>query len=338
MKQFNLAHKRIVISRTDSIGDVMLTLPICAWIKAKFPSAHIVFLGKGYTKPVVTAYQKVDEYIDWAAIEKENPSEQLRSIEALNADVIVHVFPNKQIAKLAKRAKIAVRVGTSHRGFHLLSCNYRLNFTRKNSEFHEAQLNHELLRPFGLHQLPTLDEINRTTQFFSPYPVDLPDSISKALKSAENSTILHPKSQGSAREWPMEHYLALTELLLQQGHTVFFTGTAKEGALFRASLPKHERVIDTTGELSLEQLMVLIKSATNLVACSTGPLHIAGYSEIRAIGLFSPRRPIHPGRWRAIGTNVRILTFNDDCPTCAKGKDCDCITHISPERVMEQIA
>lgn len=338
MKQINLNHKRVVVSRTDSIGDVMLTLPICAWIKDQFPSAYIIFLGKGYTKPVVEAYQKVDEYHDWAEIEKREPNEQLEHFKAFNADAIIHVFPNKAISKLAKSAQIPVRVGTSHRSFHLFSCNYRINFTRKNSEFHEAQLNHELLRPFGLNQLPTIEQINATTRFFSPETVDLPSFVSKALERAERSTILHPKSQGSAREWPMESYLALTESLLQQGHTIFFTGTEKEGALFRSSLPQHERVIDTTGKLSLEQLMSLIKSATNLVACSTGPLHIAGYSGIRTIGLFSPRRPIHPGRWKAIGSDVRILTFDDDCPTCAKGKECDCITQISPERVMEQIA
>lgn len=338
MKEISLENKRVIISRTDSIGDVLLTLPICAWIKAQFPSSYLIFLGKGYTKPVVEAFEMVDEYQDWAEMERLEQKQQLNPLESLNADVIIHVFPNKIIAKLAKQAKIPERVGTSHRGFHLFTCNNRVNFTRKNSNFHEAQLNHELLRPFGLDKLPTIEQINATTQFFSPLEADLPSFLTNALKSAEKSTILHPKSQGSAREWPMESYLALTELLVEKGHTVFFTGTEKEGALFRSELPTHERVIDTTGKLSLIQLMSLINHSTNLVACSTGPLHIAGYSGIRAIGLFSPRRPIHPGRWRAIGSEVRILTFDDDCPTCASGKECDCITHISPERVMEQIA
>jgi heptosyltransferase-3 len=45
--------KRILISRTDSIGDVMLTLPMCVWLKDHFIDAELIYLGKGYTRPVV---------------------------------------------------------------------------------------------------------------------------------------------------------------------------------------------------------------------------------------------------------------------------------------------
>ena len=43
---------RIIISRTDSIGDVMLTLPMCVWLKKNIPGVELIYLGKNYTKPV----------------------------------------------------------------------------------------------------------------------------------------------------------------------------------------------------------------------------------------------------------------------------------------------
>ena len=61
----DLTNKRIIISRTDSIGDVMLTLPLCAWIKEKFPSAHLIFLGNSYTHPVINCFQPIDQFADW---------------------------------------------------------------------------------------------------------------------------------------------------------------------------------------------------------------------------------------------------------------------------------
>lgn len=335
MKTLDLTDKRIVISRTDSIGDVMLTLPICAWIKEQFPSSTIIFLGKGYTKSVVNAFDLVDEFVDWKSFENQPKVEQLARFRDLNADAIIHVFPNRDIASLAKKVRIPVRVGTSHRSFHLLTCTHRPNFSRKRSELHEAQLNHELLRPFGLTEIPTLEAISNTTAHFHAPRVELPEFLSNALQNDAKSIVLHPKSQGSAREWPMEKYVELTNELVAREYRVFFTGTEAEGAAFRSHIPAHPNVIDTTGKLDLDQLICLISKVDVLVACSTGPLHIAGFLGIKTIGFFVPKRPIHPERWKALGPNVTILVNDENCPSCAKKADCDCIADISVTRVLE---
>ncbi|MCR9171199.1 MAG: glycosyltransferase family 9 protein [bacterium] len=316
----NLDGKRIIVSRTDSIGDVMLTLPICHWIKQQAPSAHIIFLGKGYTKSVVEAYNDVDQFEDWADYAERNPEEQLGWLKSLQADVILHVFPKKELATLAKKAKLPVRIGTSHRLYHLLSCTHRVNFTRKKSDLHESQLNFELLRPLGLTKIPTLRAVSEATQAFQPKEVVLPEPF----QSLENFVILHPKSQGSAREWPTEKYIELAEKLMESGKNVVFTGTENEGKLFRDQLPNKDSIYDSTGKLSLEQLITLIGKSIGLIACSTGPLHIAGYSGVRAVGLFSPQRPIHPGRWKALGSNVQILV-------CPEGSSTDASTNCLEE-------
>lgn len=332
-KTIDLNKKRVIISRTDSIGDVMLTLPICAWLKETYPEVELIFLGKGYTRSIVNAYSKVDRFVDWNDYLQSPKTERIQQFRALAADVIIHVFPDKEIAALAKKARIPVRVGTSHRAYHLVTCSHRVNFTRKKSNFHEAQLNHELLRPFGLVSLPELNQLIKSTSFFNAPNVALP----KEYEMINNPVILHPKSQGSAKEWPIEKYIELAKALVDKGREVVFTGTENEGALFRDLLPVHPSVIDTTGKLSLEQLIVLISKADSLVACSTGPLHIAGYLGVKAIGLFSPRRPIHPGRWRALGKNVSILMYDENCLTCAQKKDCNCIEDIPVLAVMKKI-
>lgn len=338
MKAIDLHNKRIVISRTDSIGDVMLTLPLCAWIKKNFPTATIVFLGKGYTRAVVESYQTVDDFEDWEDYSNLTSTEQRIKFAFLQADVLIHVFPNKEIAKLAKKVVIPVRIGTSHRSYHRFTCTHRPNFTRKRSELHEAQLNHELLRPLGLSEIPSLDELISTVNYFKAPRVELPADLDKAILGASKSVILHPKSQGSAKEWPMTNYLKLTDALIAKGYTVYFTGTAAEGALFREHLPAHERIIDTTGKLSLKQLIAFIGKVDCLVACSTGPLHLAGFLGIATIGFFSPKRPIHPGRWKALGPNVTILVNDPACSKCSKKQDCNCIEKISVEAVIDEIA
>lgn len=326
-------NKRVIISRTDSIGDVLLTLPMIAWLKERFPSITILFLGKGYTKSIVEAYTLVDEFIDWNDYKDLTNGEQVAAFSKLGADAIVHVFPQKEIASLAKKTKIKVRVGTSHRLFHLLTCTDKINFTRKKSDLHEAQLNHALLKPFGLTDLPSLETVKATTINFHIPKVDLP----KAFLLEEEYTIFHPKSQGSAKEWPIEKYFEAALILANKGQKIVFTGTDSEGETFRNQLPKHQNILDSTGKLSLEQLMVLIQNANNLVACSTGPLHIAAYLGINAIGLYSPKKPIHPGRWSALGKHVNIVVNDENCADCAAKKECNCVSEISIDKVLEKL-
>lgn len=327
--------KRIVISRTDSIGDVMLTLPTVAWLKETYPSCHITFLCRNYTKAIVACYQGVDAVLTLEELEALPPQSRVRFIQEQQFDVIVHVFPRKELAQLFKKAAVPARIGTSHRGFHLLTCNIRPSFSRKRSSEHEAQLNFELLRPLGVEKLPAFDQLTTWTKLFHVPNVELPETIERALQQATRAAVLHPKSQGSAREWPMENYIELANRLTADQTTVFFTGTEQEGALFRERLPQNPLIIDTTGQLTIEQLLVLLSRIDLLVACSTGPLHIAGFLGKRAIGLFSPRIPIHPGRWRALGERAVALVFDPDCATCKAKKPCACIEQITVENVLE---
>jgi ADP-heptose:LPS heptosyltransferase len=323
----------ILISRIDSIGDVLLTLPFCAWLKNQFPAVKLTFLGRNYTQSVIESFTVIDSFI---ALEQLSNTPSLEKVNLLKGfDCIIHVFPNKEIATLAKQAKIPIRIGTSHRLFHLLTCNKRVNFTRKNSELHEAQLNFELLKPVGIKEIPNFSSIQDAGVNFKVQTTELPTEI--AFLDFKNVVILHPKSQGSAIEWPIEKYIELALELVKSGKIVCFTGTENEGVLFRNQLPKHSNIIDTSGKLTLHQLQFLISKSYALVACSTGPYHIAGLCGIRAVGLFSARKPIHPGRWKALGKNAIALVFDENCKSCKSKNRCDCIQSISVEKVMQQL-
>lgn len=297
--------KHIILSRTDSIGDVVLTLPLAGILKEKFPDAKITFLGNTYTKPIIACCPHVDDIIEWAVVSKLTLESQIQFFENLQADTIIHVFPRKEIAKLAKKAKIKNRIGTSHRSFHWLTCNEKVNFTRKNSPLHEAQLNTKLLSPFGINHSFTLAELYNLIDFRSSTILSQP--IQNWLQTNRKKIILHPKSQGSAREWTIENYMQLAQELVNQNYRVYFTGTEKEGELFKHLIPKHNEIVDLTGQFQLSELIAFISKTDALVAASTGPLHIAGVLGITSIGLFSTKRPTHAGRWQPLGNNVIII-------------------------------
>jgi ADP-heptose:LPS heptosyltransferase len=71
-----LAPYRIIISRTDSIGDVILTLPLCVWLKKQFPQSELVFLGRSYTKDIIACFDVVDTFLNFDDLQMPADEEQ----------------------------------------------------------------------------------------------------------------------------------------------------------------------------------------------------------------------------------------------------------------------
>jgi len=328
----DLTGKTVLISRTDSIGDVVLTLPVCAWIKQQYPTAKIIFLGETYTRPVLECMPEIDEIIEWSVLEQMPASNRVEELRSRKIDVCIHIFPRKEIATLARKARIPLRIGTSHRSFHLLTCNLKLSFSRKNSDYHESQLNFELLKPFGIVQLPSMEEVTSLLKSFRVPEGTFPEFLQQRVQPKTKKVILHPGSRGSAVEWPLDKYARTAQALLEKGYQVFFTGSEKEGIYFRSFVPAHPNCIDTSGKLTLHELIYFISKCDALVACSTGPLHLAGILGLRTVGLYSPKRPIHPGRWQPIGKDIHILVDAD-----SKQKEVNYIQQIEVSRVIEVV-
>jgi ADP-heptose:LPS heptosyltransferase len=222
--------KKIIISRTDSIGDVILTLPMTGVLKEYFPGCHISFIGKKYTRPVIEACEHVDQFLDWDEISVssqftvpssqfaagnqhpassiqhpassiQHPASSIQHLKTIGADVIIHAFPVKEICRMAKKAGIPLRIATSHRWFTWLYCNKLLHFSRKNSDLHEAQLNLKLLKPLGITRSFSLEEIPGYYGLTNFPPYSEVDNRQSAVRIRHPvSSIQHPASSNLYQE------------------------------------------------------------------------------------------------------------------------------------------
>ena len=298
--------KHIIISRTDSIGDVMLTLPICGVLKKYFPEIKITFLGRSYTEAIIKSCSHVDQFINWDSLSKESLEKQIEQFQSIGADTIIHVFPDKEVVTLAKKAGIPYRIATGRRWHTLMNCNHPVYFSRKNSDLHESQLNIKLLQPLGITDIPALAEMPALYGFHANGVV--PEKLLSILNNGKKNIILHPLSKGSAVNWSMSKFQELATLLDENKFNVFVSGTQAEGEKIRTLFSFEKgNVHDITGMLNLNEFIAFISRCDGLVAASTGPLHIAAALGIQAIGLYSPKRPIHPGRWAPIGKKAKFI-------------------------------
>ncbi|RYD50804.1 MAG: lipopolysaccharide heptosyltransferase family protein [Sphingobacteriales bacterium] len=319
--------KHIVLSRTDSIGDVILTLPMAAYLKSFFPEVRISFLGRSYTKAVIEACPYIDAFIEKETFLKQRLTDL--------PDAIVHVFPDAAIARRARQLGIPARIGTTNRLYHWWTCNKLVRLSRKNSDLHEAQLNIKLLQPFGIPTEVSLSELNDLVCLVPQ--VALPESLIALLDGSRPKMILHPKSQGSAREWGLESFETLARLLHQNGYQVFISGTEAERAALQPLTDALNGVADSiVGAMNLDTFIAFINACDGLVAASTGPLHIAAALGKKAVGIYPPIRPMHPGRWAPIGVQATALAVDAPCENCRTAPhDCTCMQAIRPEDVFQ---
>lgn len=321
----NTIPANIIISRTDSIGDVVLTLPVAAVLKETFPGIKIGFLGKCYTRPVIEACKNIDEFIDINDFLKKTAT-----VSGEKPDAIVHVLPNAAVAMRAKKLRIRWRVGTTNRIYHWLTCNELIKLSRKNSLLHEAQLNLKLLEPFGITRNFTLKEIGFLFGLENLQP--LPAKFVSLIDNDKYNLILHPKSQGNGREWGLENFTRLIKLLDNKKYKIFISGVEKERPLLKPIFDEvSEKVIDITGLMNLNEFISFIAACDGLVASGTGPIHLAGALGIDAFGIYPPIKPIHPGRWAPLGPKAQYFVLDKSCVDCKANKaPCHCITEVDP--------
>jgi ADP-heptose:LPS heptosyltransferase len=328
--------KHVLVSRTDRLGDSILTLPLCGLLRARFPGIRITYLGRRYTAPVVARSPHVDAVLAWDDLAATgNPAQALRDAAAtVPFDLALHVFPDRDIARAVASARIPRRIGTSRRWYHWLWANERVPLHRKGSRLHESQLNVQLIVPLlGLKALPSRDELRPLVTLVPPAPSERIRALLTAARDGGRFVlVVHPMSGGSNANWPLEHVRSLIDQLDPSRFRVVLSGSASERATLDAwmsSLPAH--VVDGTSG-TMDELMALLAGSDGVLAPSTGPLHLAAALGKRTAGLFRhPATSWDISRWHPLGPRATVLTPPEPCADCARlGPRCTCVRLLTP--------
>ena len=344
------AMRHVLICRTDNLGDVVLTLPLAGYLRQLFPDLKIGFLCRRYAAALVAQCNAIDYVVERETLEDVTDADSSAVATAAawmrdaRIDTIIFAKPDRRLAMAAKKAGIANRVGTSHRWFHWLTCNRLAHFSRVKSTLHEAQLNFALLRPLGIDAIPALAAI---APLYGMKPaaallplLQLPPVASAAsFDPAEFNLVLHPKSNGNGREWPVDHFTELAGLLAATPRIrLWITGSQAEGEWLAGHAPRlfaQPNVRNLCGLLTLAQLSAAISAADGLIASGTGPVHVAAALGQRTLGLYPPLQPVHPARWGPLGARAQTLCRAEQCTACSDAAACACMRSITPHDVAQ---
>lgn len=325
-----VSQPHILLSRTDNLGDIILTLPMAWHLKQHFPDCYIGFLCRPYAQELVAHCPFIDEVLLY---DPKAPKQHIiQTLRQTKFDAILHVYPRKDIAFAARNADIATRIGTSHRWYHWLTCNNRVAYSRAKSHLHESLLNLPLLAPLGI----TTVENPKDIPLLTP-KTRLSKVLQNRLDPSKFNLILQPLSNGNGREWPMAHFIALTQALLKTNKVhILLNGAPNEAERLTelaALLPKKQHLFD----ISLNDKVIFFAACDGMVSNSTGPMHIAAALGIHTLGLFPPKPTMDPKRWRPIGAKAEYMVMDKPCDTPCSNTDCTCMRDLSVQQVITRI-
>jgi heptosyltransferase-2 len=331
--------KKILIVRTDRIGDVVLSLPLAQLIKQKYPDSKVSYFLRKYTSSLLDGNPFIDEVIIAEEANGQiNFVPNLEKIKSKSFDACIVVNPTLKIALMMFLAGIKKRIGTGYRWYSVLF-NEKVFEHRKYGEKHEIEYNLNLLKKIEINVNGIPDKIDFHLSVDEESDGRINEILtSNGFKKENRLVIIHPGSGGSSVDLPTEKLIDLTRRINELNNVkVVITGSQNELELCR-KFEIGSSIINLAGSLDVSLLKALIKKTDLFISNSTGPIHIAAAFGVYVIGFYPKIPACSEKRWGPYTEKKTIFSPTIECNNCTR-EQCEklnCMNSIDIGRVFDE--
>ena len=342
---------RILIVRTDRMGDVILSTPVIRNLRRAFPDGYLAMMVRPENRELVEGNPDLNAVILYDKDRAEQGiSGNLRFARRLRQhrfDTALILHSTNRVILATWLAGIRWRVGFARRLGWMLTD--RLPYIKKEGERHEMEYNLDLLPLLGIHPSTSSGSENSgqgwERTLFIPVQPEQEAKVSAFLQSngvnrSATCVVLHPGASCPSKRWPAERFAALGERLVRQhgARVVVVTGPA-EKERGRAVIERmRSPAISALGTFSLGELACLFRQARCLISNDSGPVHLACAVGTPVISIFGRwGAGLSPKRWGPTGPNSFYLHKDIGCRPCLAHR-CTigfaCLTAVTVEEVL----
>jgi lipopolysaccharide heptosyltransferase II len=311
--------RRIVVVRTDRLGDVVLATPLVRALRNTFPDAHLAALVRPYARDVLVGNPHLDEILvddrDGAGRGARGFWRGVAALRRRRFDTALLLLPTSRAAWMLFFAGIRRRIGVGHKFYEVVTGMESVSRHGYVPLRHEADYCLDLGRRLGVRATDLDTEI-----FLADEDRDRGAQVlASAGAGAEHVLVgIHMGSGGSSPNWTPERYLDLAGAIAARAPArtrIVFTGEERI-----PRLPASDRMLDLRGGRPLRELVAVISRLHVLVSSSTGPMHVAAALGVPTVSLFCPLPACSPTLWGPRGNRARIVQPPEDsCGTRCPG-------------------
>jgi lipopolysaccharide heptosyltransferase II len=328
------AVKRLLVVRTDNLGDVLMTTPALQALRHSLPAAHITLLASSAGLAAAAHLPMIDAV--WRAAPSWTPAGLGRAgapsadtDHALIERLAAGAFDAAVIFTVCTQSALPAALTCRLAGIPLVLAHARENPYALLSDWvpecdvvvagmrHEVQRQLDLVRSIGCDSADdrlhfALDDAARTRarRLLKRHGIE----VSRPF------VLLHPGASAPSRRWPAQGFGRVAATLASDGWPVLLVGANDD----RSALDEASAAMQAAGAApppvllcaSLEELAALIDAAALLVANNSGPSHLAAALGTPVVTLYALTNPQHTP-WRVAS---RVLSHDVPCRWCLRSQ------------------
>ena len=316
-----------LIIKLGAIGDVVMATAIASELRKSTPTARITWVVGNAARPLLEATGIIDEIItaDEDAILCGSLSQKISAVWSV-------------VSKLGLRKFDVCLIPYRDWRYHILRAGVRCKEVRT---FRHARW----LIPGRYHGF----EYARLALGKDLAPdahISLPPAQSAACVAENVPAILlapgspSPSATDRMRQWPLDFYVQLAQMLCGQGHAVGIVGIDKTGKLDEAF--RHLPVVSFINRTTIPELLQVLGQAQLLVAHDTGTMHLMGMCGGACVAMFGPT--LASEKLFPASKNLALQSpVSLPCMPCYDGREyaqCShhlCMHNITPQRVFQAV-
>ena len=335
-------YKRILIVRTDRIGDVLLSTPVIKALRDSYPNAYMAMIVSPYAKDIVEGNPYLDEVIIYDKDGKHKSwvrsMKFARNLKKKKFDLTIILHPTNRVHLVTFFARIPKRVGYDRKlGFLLTD---KIRHTKQLGEKHELEYALDLVRYLGIEP--------KDKSLFMPIKPESEKWVEElfqqeGIEKTDKLLVIHPGASCPSKIWPSERFAEVADRLMEKyGFKVLLIAGPKDIKIAQEVIKKMRHpAVNLAGKTSVSQLATILKKCQLFISNDSGPVHIASALGIPVISIFGRnQKGLSPLRWGPLGRKDRVLHKEVGCIECLAHncvKEFACLKAISVEEVLNTV-
>ena len=309
---------KILILRLSSLGDIVLTQPVSAWLREHYPEARIDYMVKEqYLElvPLLGCSLNPLTYQKTLKAHLELKKEQYDLVLDLHAKLSTWLL---RLAAQGKKSSVYNKE------------------RRRRKKIVKGKRGLDIRSTVDLYK-SALDKLFPDLQLEDPRLYPVADTALPAFDPAPKRILLFPGALHNTKRYPSQYYKQLIDMSPRDWQYIIL-GSPGEAALCE-DIARGNSALSMAGKFSFSQILALMQSADWVISADSGPMHLAAGLQRPQIAIFGAT---HPSLGFAPqNPNARILVANLACQPCSLhgSKLCpenhfNCMRMIKPEQIL----
>lgn len=307
---------KILINRSDAIGDLLLTLPVLKVLKEKYKDCEIGLIISSRTSELISLFP---DLIDCHWILNKNDSltskinQSYQIIEEFRPSHYFYIGGDTTINYISWLKRVPFRGGLKSKANTFLTLNKGVRQKRSCADFHESHYNLQLLTPlasFHYDDLYVTPHFSLQKELIENYREELK---SFGIEESKKWIVIHPGMTGHTLNWPLENYVEFVEKLAEKRSDChFIISYTPSDQSYLDEFIKHvgDKQLPLTyfdgSKKGLVHYLNILSQASLFIGPSTGTTHLANLLGIKQIALYSPLKVQSAKRWGPLRQDNRV--------------------------------